>query len=321
VDRTPFHTHFIFDNLPAGQRNDVRLMKRFLKGIGAYGAEEAVRGFSGYLSELLVLCFGGFHGAVEAAARWAESVRLWIEGHGSELKGRGEPMVFIDPVDPTRNVASALSTEKYTLFIHACHRYLVSPSRTFFFPNPPRARPLAALRAEFRKRGTGLLGLRLNTPDVIPDIYYSQLRKFERAIRTVCEEHGFHLLHSSFYEIGKQTLFLFEFEVFRLPAVRSHRGPPAGNPREQEFRAKWAASPLSRSALHVIDGVWAVDVARDFLDPEALIRGCIGGLSLGKHINEEVKKGYRVLKGPALFTKAQALPLTVFLDRRYPWER
>jgi len=34
-----------------------------------------------------------------------------------------------------------------------------------------------------------------------------------------------------------------------------------------------------------------------------------------------VKKGYRVLKGPALFTKAQALPLTVFLDRRYPWER
>ena len=127
--------------------------------------------------------------------------------------------------------------------------------------------------------------------------------------------------YSAFYEIGKETLFLFEFEVFRLPAVRSHRGPPAGNPREAEFAAKWHSSPRRRSPLHIIDGVWAVDVEREFTDPESLIRACIGGLSLGKHLNEEVKKGYRMLRGPALLTKENALQLTLFFEKKYPWER
>jgi len=321
VDRTPFHTHFIADNLRPEQHDQVRLLKRFLKGIGAYGAEEAVRGFSGYLAELLVIRYGSFRGTVEAASRWPEFVRLWIEGRGSELKGRGEPMVFIDPVDPTRNVASALSTDRYTLFIHACQRYVESPSRTFFFPNPAKAHPLAELKAELKGRGTELLGIRLRTPEVIADIYHSQLRKFERGVRGLCEEHGFHVLHSAFYEEGKDTLFLFEFEVFVLPAVRSHRGPPAGNPREKEFAAKWHSSPQRRSALHIIDGVWAVDVWREFQDPAALIKGCIHTLSLGKHLNEEVKKGYHILFGPDLFTKEHALGLTLFFDKRHPWER
>jgi len=321
VDRTPFHTRFVADHLRPEQRDEVRLLKRFLKGIGAYGAEEAVRGFSGYLAELLVIRYGGFHAVMEAAARWPEAVRLWMEDHGSELKGRGEPMVFIDPVDPTRNVASALSTDKYTLFIHACQRYVEAPSRTFFLPNPPKARALPELRREALSRGTATLGIRLQTPEVIADIYYSQLRKFERGIRSLSEEHGFHVLHSAFYPVGKDTLFLFEYEVFSLPAVRSHRGPPAGNPREKEFAAKWHSSPQRRSALHIIDGVWAVDVEREFRDPAALIRGCIQTLSLGKHLNEEVKRGYRMLEGTALFTKEHALALTLFYDKRYPWER
>ena len=321
VDRTPFHTHFVADNLRPQQHNEVRLLKRYLKGIGAYGAEEAVRGFSGYLAELLVIRYGSFHAVLDAAARWPEFIRLWIDGHGSELKGRGEPMVFIDAVDPTRNVASALSTEKYTVFIHGCQKYVASPSRTFFFPNPPGPLPLSELKAALKGRGTALLGIRLKTPEVIADIYYSQLRKFERGIRGLCEEHGFHVLHSAFHEVGKETLFLFEFEVFVLPAVRSHRGPPAGNPRENEFSAKWHSSPERRSALHIIDGVWAVDVEREFKDPPALIKGCIQSLSLGKHLNEEVKKGYRILQGPDLFSKEHALGLTLFFDKRYPWEK
>jgi tRNA nucleotidyltransferase (CCA-adding enzyme) len=345
VDRTPFHTKFIAANLRTQHRDDVRLLKRFLKGIGAYGAEEAVRGFSGYLAELLVLRYSGFRKALEAAARWPESVRLDIEsvvnpgpaaagigGPGASTQysrsappkavvTHGEPMVFVDPVDPSRNVASALSTEKYTLFVHASQSYIASPSRRFFFPSPPKALSLAKIRLEARKRGTELLGIRLRTPDVLPDVFYSQLRKFERAVRALCDEAGFGVLHSSFHDVGKETIFLFEFEVFRLPAVRSHRGPPVGNPREKEFLAKWESSPQRRSALHIVDGLRAVDVQREFTAPDALIKDRIFSLSLGKHLNEEVRKGFRILKGPSLFTKAHALPLTVFLDKHFPWER
>jgi len=323
VDRTPFHTSFIAANLGPRQKGEVRLLKRFLKGIGAYGAEEAVRGFSGYLSELLVIRYGTFRGVLEASARWSESMRLdagvaVADTHA--VTTHGEPLVFLDPVDPARNVASALSTEKYALFIHASQSYLAEPSRLFFFPNPPRAFPLAALRSLVRKRGTELVGILLRTPQVIPDIYFSQLRKFERAVRALCEENGFAVIHSAFFELGEQTIFLFEFEVFRLPAVRSHRGPPVGNPRESEFHAKWKASPQRLGALHIVDGLWAVDVAREFTVAEHLIRERMSTLSLGKHLNEEVKKGFKMLRGPSLFTRANALPLTLFLDKRYPWE-
>ena len=60
VDRTPLHTEYINERLQEDLRKDVVLLKSFLKGIGSYGAEDTVQGFSGYLTELLVLYFGSF---------------------------------------------------------------------------------------------------------------------------------------------------------------------------------------------------------------------------------------------------------------------
>src|ERR671930_1456921 len=39
ADRSPFHTQYIKDNLDEEKRKQVRLLKKFLKGIGLYGAE------------------------------------------------------------------------------------------------------------------------------------------------------------------------------------------------------------------------------------------------------------------------------------------
>ncbi|MGQ9583394.1 MAG: CCA tRNA nucleotidyltransferase [Thermoplasmatota archaeon] len=321
VDRTPFHTSFVRERLGVEQRDEVRLLKGFLKGIGAYGAEEAVRGFSGYLAELLVIKYGTFRGALEAAAGWPERVVLSLSEPYEGPEERGAPMVFVDPVDRRRNVASALSADNYALFTVAARSYLRKPSRRFFFPRPPRALSLRELAAWLRSRGTELLGIRLRTPDVTPDVYYSQLRKFERGILALCEEYGFRALGSSFAGQGEFTLFLFEFEVGRLPPVRSHSGPPPGNPRAGAFLKKWRASPLRRGALHIRDGVWRVEVRRDFTTPSALIRARIKELSLGKHLNKEVRRGYRLLIGKELLRRENALALTLHLDRRFPWER
>ncbi|MEM2475770.1 MAG: nucleotidyltransferase domain-containing protein, partial [Thermofilaceae archaeon] len=62
VDRTPFHTSYVkrrLDEKPE-LRKDVRILKRFAKGTGVYGAEVKVEGFSGYLLELLVIHYGSF---------------------------------------------------------------------------------------------------------------------------------------------------------------------------------------------------------------------------------------------------------------------
>ena len=55
TDRTPFHTDYVKKYLDEKKENEVRLLKRFMKGVGVYGAEIKIGGFSGYLCELLVL--------------------------------------------------------------------------------------------------------------------------------------------------------------------------------------------------------------------------------------------------------------------------
>ena len=60
VDRTPFHDAYLQERLTDDLAADVRLAKAFLKGCDVYGSDLRTRGFSGYLTELLVLEYGGF---------------------------------------------------------------------------------------------------------------------------------------------------------------------------------------------------------------------------------------------------------------------
>ncbi len=46
VDRTPFHTEYVKKHLKDWQRDEVRVLKAFLKGIGASGAEAKTQGIS-----------------------------------------------------------------------------------------------------------------------------------------------------------------------------------------------------------------------------------------------------------------------------------
>ncbi|MFH0897917.1 MAG: nucleotidyltransferase domain-containing protein, partial [Candidatus Bathyarchaeota archaeon] len=55
VDRTPLHTTYIKGHLSQQAKDEVRLLKQFMRGIGTYGAEIKVKGLSGYLCELLIL--------------------------------------------------------------------------------------------------------------------------------------------------------------------------------------------------------------------------------------------------------------------------
>ncbi|MEM0340346.1 MAG: CCA tRNA nucleotidyltransferase [Acidilobaceae archaeon] len=138
VSRTPFHTEYIKSKL--GQdpslADEVRLLKSFMKGIGVYGAETGIDGFSGYLAELLVVYYGGFRNALRAATEWTPPVYIDIEGFGVKeeivKRYRGCPIIIVDPVDPMRNAAAAVSLEKLALFILASKLYLRGPDKKFF---------------------------------------------------------------------------------------------------------------------------------------------------------------------------------------------
>ena len=55
ADKSPFHTEYVTNKLDEEKRDQVRLLKKFLKSLGIYGAEIAKNGFSGYVTEVLIL--------------------------------------------------------------------------------------------------------------------------------------------------------------------------------------------------------------------------------------------------------------------------
>src|SRR5213594_2878126 len=137
VDRTPLHVDYVLGHVKEGQTNEVRLLKAWAEGVGVYGAEAKVMGFSGYLCELLVLKYGTFRGVLENSLAWRKGELIELD----RPPGRAfpEPLIVVDPVDPNRNVASAVSVEQLATFVHSAREYLRAPSERFFFPRPAKA--------------------------------------------------------------------------------------------------------------------------------------------------------------------------------------
>ena len=80
TDRTPFHTEYMRALLDERLKNEIRLTKKFAKGIGVYGAEIKTKGFSGMLCETLTLHHQSFKELLRAAATWKPGQLIDIEG-------------------------------------------------------------------------------------------------------------------------------------------------------------------------------------------------------------------------------------------------
>ena len=119
VDRTQLHNEFVNSNLNTRQRDEVRVLKAFLKAHRIYGAEAKIEGFSGYLCELLIYHYGTFANLVTAMANirlpliinTSKSRDMNNENTKLMLKLFGKRFIVVDPTDSNRNVAANVSDE------------------------------------------------------------------------------------------------------------------------------------------------------------------------------------------------------------------
>ena len=202
VDRTPFHTEYLNRRLDDSLAADVRVCKAFLAGIDAYGSDLRTRGFSGYLTELLVLVHDGFGELTEAAANWSPPVRLDPEGHEGSEQGFDEPLVVIDPTDPNRNVAAVLSTTNLARFQHYARELLADPRDELFERREPDPIDAEAVREAIDARGTTPIALRFSVPGLVDDQLYPQLEKSSAGIGRALSERGFRLLRRDVFAAG-----------------------------------------------------------------------------------------------------------------------
>jgi len=314
VDRTPFHTEFVKKNLKKGQADEVRLLKRFMKGIECYGAEAKVQGFSGYLCELLVMRFGNFKGVLEAATQWKVGEVLSLPCF--EGKEFAEPLTFVDPVDCSRNVASAVSPETLLRFVLASREYMKSPEMKFFFPAERLTWDADKMQEAAGKRLGNLLSVTFPQLDLIDDVVYPQLRKSLVSITALLERADFEIEKTTIHVDGI-THLLVELSAMTLPKERKHRGPPVNSENVTAFLDKWNSVGVSKP--YIESGRWYVTVRREFERADALVKAKLDSIPLGKDVKEQGRFG--VESGKDLLAEKHLAALTRHFDERMPWER
>jgi tRNA nucleotidyltransferase (CCA-adding enzyme) len=314
VDRTPFHTEFVKKSIAVEERDEVRLLKRFMKGIGCYGAEAKVQGFSGYLCELLIMRFGGFRATLKAAAMWKVGEAIELPDHpGKEFP---ETLTFVDPVDPTRNVASAVAVETLLRFVAASREYLASPAEKYFYPVPQDVWPVEKIVVAAGDRLGKVVSLSFPKLDLIDDVIYPQLRKSLASATALLARSDFEVEKTTIHVDGI-THMLVEVKSMALPKARKHRGPPVNSENANEFLSKWRT--LGISEPYVEGGRWYVMANREFTRADELLRSKLTEMTLGK----DVKKVNRidVESGDALLDARHLPALTHHFDERMPWVR
>jgi len=290
VDRTPFHTVYVKEHASPADRSEIRLLKRFMRGIEAYGAEIKIGGFSGYLCEILIMHYGSFVNLLRAASDWRQRELIDLEGY---YKGREEealrifkqPLIIIDPVDKSRNVASAVSREKLAEFMAASRLFLENPSLCFFFPPKIEALPVEKTLQKMNSRGTSFIFLKTKPAKAVPDVLWGQLYKSQRALRGLILRYGFKILRDDVWSDEETAaIFIFELQSRLLPAIEKHLGPPVTKKQDcKRFLRKHLESDLLISGPRIEGDRWIIERKRQYRDVVDLLRdGLIdGGRKIG----------------------------------------
>lgn len=231
TDRTVFHTEFVKEKLSPEMRDEARLLKKFFKGIGVYGAEIKTRGFSGFLVELLVYSLGGFEKTLERLASFKPPLILdpgeIYRGREEELhrRARDSLICVIDPVDELRNVAAAVSGESLSIAQYAAHLMLKNPSISFFYPTYRASKE--ELREIVRSRGLNMFSITMPAWTDIPDILWGQAYRLLSRLSMLLEDNEFRVLMDRVWsDEEKNVVLLFILEECEKRAAILHMGPP-----------------------------------------------------------------------------------------------
>ena len=271
VDRTPFHTRYLKAALTESLRRDVRIAKRFLKAHSVYGANATTQGFSGFVTELLVLRYGGFKKLLSAVVEWDSVEVIDIENHASSTFS--SPIVVIDPVDPTRNAAAAISETSKSHLIIAARQFLASPSTQAFDSSEPRPIEPKYVSHYFEHRGTYPVSLEIEIPDLLDEHLFPQLEKSWSGISSLLDRYDFDIIRSDILvaEDRSTAAFLFELGQQKLPRIRRKKGPEVTRREASDgFISACEHSDLSTGPF-VEGNRLVVERERDYRFPEKLL--------------------------------------------------
>ncbi|MBN1793266.1 nucleotidyltransferase domain-containing protein [Candidatus Woesearchaeota archaeon] len=282
TDMSPLHVVYIekrMKNKPA-LRDEVRLAKQFCKGIRVYGAESYIRGFSGHVLELLIVYYGSFEQLLKQAALWGERVVIDIEHHWKDpLRELNyaktiSPLVIVDPIQPDRNAAAAVSKETFDCLRVQARRFLESPSGSFF-----KVRKLSIPLVKKRAGKDWLVLVKAVPLKGKDDIMGSKVLKVHEHFQMALRKHEFKLLEAGWEYAPVCTLY-YIIKKERFSDKLLITGPPVKvRPNADQFREKHKSAFENRGRLFA-------EEKRLFKVPGQLLKA----LFKEGHIKDKVKR-------------------------------
>ena len=218
TDVSPLHAKWVNKKSSIRVKDDIRIAKQFFKANNLYGAESYIKGFSGYVLEILVIHYGGFLGLLRACLKWKEKEvvdvskfhkDVMFEVNSSKLES---PLIVIDPVQAGRNAAAALSLEKFNLLKKLAKRFLEKPLLKYFEKTNVDVDKLNGLVIDVK----AVKGKQ--------DVVGCKLEKAFRFFVRKLEHEGFEVKKSKWYW-DERVVFNYDVEE-KLDKEREIRGPP-----------------------------------------------------------------------------------------------
>jgi tRNA nucleotidyltransferase (CCA-adding enzyme) len=248
ADRSPFHTQYISSHFDNEKRRHARILKKFFKSLGIYGAEISTEGFSGYVSEVLILKYSSFENVLRSAADWQERQIIAVCDYDSDfIKAFNGPLIIIDPVDSRRNLGSAISPKSVAKFTLAARAFLEKPSLEFFKESNKKYRCHGSSKKLLLPN---VLVVEFSHQKKSPDIIWGQLKRSINAIAKQLELAHFEVLRISCVTDERNSAALaFLLESMTLPKYTKKKGP-------QIFRRNDTASFLSNRKRSEPLAIW-----------------------------------------------------------------
>lgn len=276
TDFSPAHVRW-FNKNGKKYKDDVRLAKKFCKAMNVYGAESYIKGFSGHVLDILIVNYKGFIPLLKSAVKWKPKQvidfykiykgKALFEINKSKTEGN---LIVIDPVQPERNAAAALSDEKLKIFVESAKRFLKKPSKTFFIEKK-------ADKEKLKKKGFIVL-------DVKPkkgkeDVTGAKLLKAFSFLEKGLEE--FKIKKAGWEWDKKNNAFMwFSTESKKLPEKIEWEGPPLTMDNAvKQFKKKHKKTFTKKGKVYAV-------LKRKNLTPESLLKN----LTKKKYFKEKVEK-------------------------------
>lgn len=241
TDISPLHSMFINNNSSKKIQDEIRIAKQFLRSNELYGAESHIRGFSGYLIELLIIYYKGFENFIKNASKWKEQEIIDIKKHYKSKTdlllslnaSKLGPLIVIDPMQKNRNVGAALSMEKYDLIKNIARKYMKKPSMDYF----------KIKEFDIAKYKNSIM------IEIIPkkgkaDIIGSKIYKLFEIMKFRIDEEGF-TLNNSGWHYDKKTYLWFIPKEMEIDKLKKHYGPFIEDYENiRKFKLKWQGYKL-----------------------------------------------------------------------------